>query len=246
MRRYHEERFPFPSPLRLQRELRLPRPPAWMIAALLVLLIVAAIPPVILLVQRGRISPFPRIQPLQDMANQPRYGPQAASTAFADGRAMRLPPPGTVARGRLAIDDHYFRGFAIRAQPQSGTQELHFFDGLPAQIKPDLELLERGRIAFNIACVVCHGEDGTGRGPLHVWAVQNNQARWVPPTSLLSNEVRERPDGHLYNTIRQGIRNMPPHADQLDVHDRWATVAYIRHLQATVAPGPPTSPASGE
>lgn len=242
MRRYHEERFPFPSPGRLWRELRLGRPPVWMLTFALLLLVAAAVPPALVVARRGAPSARPRVHLIQDMGVQPRFGPQAASAAFADGRAMRAPLPGTVARGRLAEDDHYYRGYTVRSDPQTGADELQFFTGLPDRITPGPELLARGRSAYEIACVVCHGADGSGRGPLHEWAARNGQTRWVPPTSLRNAEVRAREDGHLYNTIRNGIRNMPPHADQLSVPDRWAVVAYLRHLQANA---PPTRPSAG-
>lgn len=234
--RYHRESFPFPSPGRLRRELRLPRPPAWMLAAALLLVALAAIPLTYLLAARSAPSPSPRVHLIQDMGVQPKYGPQSPSAAFTDGRASRPPPPGTVARDRLADDDHYDRGYVVRTDPQTGEESHHFFTGLPARIERTDALLERGETAFQTMCRACHGADGDGRGPLHEWAVQNGQSRWVPPTSLLSEEIRERPDGHLYNTIRQGIRSMPPHADQLTVADRWAVIAYIRNLQQNAAP----------
>ena len=38
-------------------------------------------------------------------------------------------------------------------------------------------------------------------------------------------------DGHLFNTISNGIRNMPSYGSQIPVDDRWAVVAYVRALQ---------------
>jgi mono/diheme cytochrome c family protein len=69
------------------------------------------------------------------------------------------------------------------------------------------------------------------------------EGTWVPPTSLHDPTVLERPDGHLYNTIKNGIRNMPPYGPQIPTEDRWAIVAYVRALQrsqhATMADVPP-------
>ena len=49
--------------------------------------------------------------------------------------------------------------------------------------------------------------------------------------------------GHLFNTITNGIRNMPAYGSQIPVADRWAIVAYVRALQrsqdAGVADVPP-------
>ena len=55
--------------------------------------------------------------------------------------------------------------------------------------------------------------------------------------------MRNRPVGHLYNTITNGVRSMPAYAPQVAVEDRWAIVAYVRALQrsqrATVGDVPP-------
>ena len=45
-----------------------------------------------------------------DMYDQPRYEAQEASRFFADGKAARDPIPGTVARGWLREDSHFYRG----------------------------------------------------------------------------------------------------------------------------------------
>ena len=58
-----------------------------------------------------------------------------------------------------------------------------------------------------------------------------NTEGWVQPTSMLDPTVRDRPVGHIFNTITNGIRSMPPYGDQIAPADRWAIVAYIRALQ---------------
>jgi hypothetical protein len=43
-----------------------------------------------------------------------------------------------------------------------------------------------------------------------------------------------RPDGHIYNTIVNGIRNMGAYGSSIqDPTDRWAIVAYVRALQTS-------------
>ena len=39
------------------------------------------------------------------------------------------------------------------------------------------------------------------------------------------------PVGELFNTITNGIRNMPAYGRQIDVEDRWAIILYVRALQ---------------
>jgi hypothetical protein len=54
---------------------------------------------------------------------------------------------------------------------------------------------------------------------------------FLPPPSIHLPRLREAPDGHLFDVITNGIRNMPKYDHQIQVHDRWAIVAYIRALQ---------------
>jgi mono/diheme cytochrome c family protein len=37
--------------------------------------------------------------------------------------------------------------------------------------------------------------------------------------------------GHIYDTIKNGIRNMPAYGPQIAPEDRWAITAYVRALQ---------------
>jgi hypothetical protein len=46
----------------------------------------------------------------QDMHNQPRYKPLAATDFFGDGRSARPMVEGTVARGHLRIDTARYTG----------------------------------------------------------------------------------------------------------------------------------------
>src|SRR5215510_4116261 len=48
----------------------------------------------------------------QEMANEPRYKPLAASTFFEDGRSARDLVSGTVARGQLHLEEPLYTGRA--------------------------------------------------------------------------------------------------------------------------------------
>ena len=54
---------------------------------------------------------------------------------------------------------------------------------------------------------------------------------FLPPPSLHIDRLREAPDGHIYDVISNGIRNMPVYKHQIPVDDRWNIVAYVRALQ---------------
>jgi len=171
---------------------------------------------------RARFTPSTRtrIQVVPDMDSQPKFKAQVANPLFADGRAARLPVAGTVARGRLAADDLFFRGL---------TPDSTHCARLPVEITP--ELMARGRERFDIFCAVCHGASGNGRGLVHQHAEALAEGTWIAPSDLTSPLVAERPAGYLFAAITHGIRNMPGYGRQVRPADRWAIVAYLRALQ---------------
>ncbi|HVT89224.1 MAG TPA: cytochrome c [Tepidisphaeraceae bacterium] len=209
----------------------LPRPPFFMISILLILTVSTWIPLVVFARARVGKSPDPRVHLVQDMASQPKYKAQDPSDVFADGRAMRIQVPGTIAREQLHDDDHFDRGFTPVLNPTTKKIEPKFFEALPASVPLDEALLKRGQERFNIYCAVCHGLDGGGNGPINARAALHQEPKWVSPANLNSDAVRARPDGHLFNTITNGIRNMAGYGSQIPTRDRWAIVAYVRALQ---------------
>ena len=92
-------------------------------------------------------------------------------------------------------------------------------------------LLERGQERYEIFCAPCHGLAGYGDGMVAKTADGLQEGTWTPPSSFHTDLVRERPVGHLFNTVTHGIRNMPAHGPQIPVEDRWAVVAYVKALQ---------------
>jgi mono/diheme cytochrome c family protein len=202
------------------------RIPKFFIYAALILAVLAMIPPVLIARMRAVNRDLPRIQLQQDMGRQLRFSAQRPNPMFADGRAMRPKIEGTVARGEMRLDDHYYRGIV-------GND---WADAFPDAITVDMKLLERGRERYDIFCSICHGKAGHGDGMVHERASQlaatmRQGTSWVPPTSLHDLTVIEQPLGQIYNTITHGIRNMAAYGSQIPVEDRWAIVAYVRALQ---------------
>ena len=148
----------------------------------------------------------------QDMANQPRPKPLAASSFFKDGRASRPPVPGTVARGQLREDDHLYTG---RVNGELATT-------FPFAV--NRAVMERGRDRYGIYCTPCHGSLGDGRGMIVVRGMKQ-------PPSLHIDRLRESPPGHFFDVMTNGLGAMQDYSAQIHVEDRWAIVAYIRALQ---------------
>lgn len=179
---------------------------------------------------RVTTSNEPRIHIIADMDNQASFRKQEANPLFADGRAMRPPVPGTVARGEAELDDHLYRGLA----PDGAS----FADAFPASITVDRAFLERGQQRYTIHCAVCHGHSGYGDGVVQRRAVELVSKglpgmEWVAPTSYHTPNLREFPVGRLFHVITNGVRNMAPYGPQVAVEDRWAIAAYVKALQAS-------------
>jgi hypothetical protein len=150
-----------------------------------------------------------------NMDSQEKYKAQAEGKFFADGSAMRLPVPGTVAIGTLRHDSAYFFGIDSRGDTvESNPMEV------------TMELLERGQERYSIYCAPCHGASGDGQG-----AVFLRDKGMLPPSNYHEDRLRNAPDGHIFSVISNGIRNMPAYKYQIPVADRWAIVSYFRALQ---------------
>ncbi|MEW9857081.1 c-type cytochrome [Novosphingobium sp. M1R2S20] len=136
----------------------------------------------------------------QNMVQQPRYDPYEAAELFDRGMVFRHPPQGTIAREDL------IRMRAAKQPPMT------------------LALLERGRERYAIYCIVCHGPEGRGDGPV--------VERGFPhPPSLLEPRLRDAPAAHFYDVISNGYGIMYSYADRVSPQDRWAMAGYIRVLQ---------------
>ncbi|WP_428236183.1 c-type cytochrome [Gracilimonas sp.] len=164
---------------------------------------------------QGQLSEKPPIHPNMNMDQQPRVEAQEENNFFADGRAMRQPVDGTVARGLAKTDLAYYEGI-----DESGE----FIDYIPVDLTKSF--LYRGKERYEIYCAPCHGQTGAGDG-----IIMEGNYGYVPAPSYHDQRVRELSDGELYSAIYNGVRTMPSYSTLVPVEDRWAIVAYIRALQ---------------
>jgi len=148
----------------------------------------------------------------QDMHDAPRYEAFEASSTFADNRASRTPPVGTVPRGWLRQDEALYTG-KVAGQP---IEQFPF-----AIAHADLA---RGRQRFNIFCTPCHGQLGDGNGMV----VQRGLRQ---AASFHQDRLRQETIGYFFDVITNGFGAMPDYAAQIPVRDRWLIVAYVRALQ---------------
>ena len=147
--------------------------------------------------------------PFDWMWEQAKIKPQTSSTFFADGRGMRNPVPGTVARGHLP--------YLYKGMPDSSVK----FTANPLPVTP--EILEKGKSRFNTYCSPCHGYYGKGDSRLN--------GQFPNPPSLHSDKVRNWQDGNIFHVVMNGQNVMPSYAKQISSDDIWAIIHYIRALQ---------------
>ncbi len=149
---------------------------------------------------------------LQRMEVQSKYEYYETSEFFADGRAMRVPPEGTIPRERPVGNPGL----------STGRTNGQLVSAIPLEV--DRALLTLGQKKYNIVCAQCHGVLGDGAS-----VVAENMALRLPPSLL---ELSQRPAGHFYTAITEGYGVMPSFSGELDTKERWAVVAYVRALQA--------------
>lgn len=171
---------------------------------------------------RGTTSELPPIHPNPNMDVQEKFMAQRENPLFEDGRAMRMPIQGTVARGRFLETD------ADVVLHTGKDANGGYVSKNPLAITEDV--LKRGQNRFNIYCAPCHGAVGDGKGIVAVYGERS--AGYVVPANYHTDILRAQSDGYLYDVVSNGVNNMAGYASQIPkVNDRWAIVAYIRALQ---------------
>jgi hypothetical protein len=148
------------------------------------------------------------IQPFNWMDEQAKVVVQSGSDFFADGRGMRLPVEGTVARGFIPYP---FEG---------ETNPVQVLSNPTFPTKENLLLGERKYLTY---CSPCHGNYADGDSRL--------QGQFPNPPTLHSDRARNFEDGMIYHIITVGQNAMPSYASQVARDERWAIINYIRVLQ---------------
>ena len=166
---------------------------------------------------RGCSSSEPPVLINFSMFNQPKYKAQAKSDFFYDGKTMRQPVAGTIARGHLHEDLALVTGMDAGGQPLAKSP-----------VAADDALLARGAERYGIYCQPCHDERGEGKGVLFERAK-------VPTANLMDKRIVGMPDGQIFDTITNGKGLMASYRYPIVAHDRWAIIAYVRTMQKKTA-----------
>ena len=99
------------------------------------------------------------------------------------------------------------------------------------------ESLNRGQWVYATFCLVCHGENGRGDGPVAL--AGGGPFPGVP--SLVDPARPALSDGAIYALVvdaqRMGRGLMPRYGDRIHGTDRWDVVNYVRSLQLNARGG---------
>ena len=136
----------------------------------------------------------------------------AAQRFFRDGRSARPLLGRHGARGHLNDDASF-----IPAKAPTASRST-------ISVPCDKEVIQQGEQRYNIYCTPCHDRTGNGNGMI----VRRGYRK---PPSYHSDRLRQVPNGYIFDVITNGFGAMPDYAAQIQPHDRWAIVAYIRALQ---------------
>jgi mono/diheme cytochrome c family protein len=153
-----------------------------------------------------------------DMADQPRQKPQRADL-FGNRPTGMLEPP----QGAVAINETPYP-FAQNEADKAGEMLKN-----PLSASP--EVLAHGQFMYENVCITCHGPKGAGDGIV--------TQLFPKPPSLMTQKVRDWPDGQLFHRPMRGQNSMPSHARQVDTRDIWSIVHYIRKMQKELPVAPP-------
>jgi mono/diheme cytochrome c family protein len=83
---------------------------------------------------------------------------------------------------------------------------------------------ERGVLVYQNFCTPCHGPTMGGDGAV---ALRGYPA----PPNLRGEKSMTLAEGQMFHILTFGQKNMPSHASQLSVDDRWSVISYVRALQ---------------
>jgi hypothetical protein len=107
----------------------------------------------------------------------------------------------------------------------------------------DGPMVRRGQERYGIYCTPCHGGVGDGRGLVFLRSAAGPTVRatqYPQPANLHDDRIRHIPDGQLYATIANGVRNMPGYSAQIPgerpLGDRRVCARAPAQLRSTMEP----------
>ena len=165
---------------------------------------IRAITVLLLLGQTGLSWGFPWDQ---DMVDQPGAKPQRSPAPAEPGSVPivggeTLPAPTT----NVGMDEAKDAAAAV-----------------PNPVPATVESLARGKYLYEMNCLVCHGPQGRGEGPVGKKFITK------APVDFNDDYTQDQADGQLFFTLTRGRELMPFYRDALNAEERWNVINYVNH-----------------
>ncbi len=148
-----------------------------------------------------------------DMEKSVAYETWSVNPNLPEGKTMTGPVEGTVATHEYAY------GFEKTPEDELKAASLK-------NPKAESNDAERAKLLYDRFCLLCHGENGDGKGFLFT----SGKYPMAPP-DYHAERALEKSDGELFHNIRAGYGVMGAYGAQMSIEDSWQLVNYIRHLQ---------------
>ena len=85
------------------------------------------------------------------------------------------------------------------------------------------ESIARGKVFYETNCLVCHGAEGLGDGPVGQKFVEK------APVDLNDAYTQDQAVGQLFFTLTRGRAKMPFYRDALSPAERWDVINYVKN-----------------
>jgi hypothetical protein len=155
---------------------------------------------------------------------------------FANGLNAQKAPEGTVPRSESWYAEEAYAPYiypnTLEGYELAGAELKSPLDNAASNDKGfncTEETFQRGKVLYEIHCVMCHGANGNGQGVL----VQKGAYGGVPAYNTLKNpDGSYMPAGKMFHSLTWGKNSMGSYASQMTQRERWEVICYIQKFQA--------------
>ncbi len=165
----------------------------------------------LIVARRNFNKPNIRLFTFEDMVNTVADQTQSPNAVLPHGQTDQPPVPHTVPHNKKIL-------WYLESLKKGPTA----FDNMKDPFKRSYAVMQRGRFVFETFCFPCHGQYGTGDGPV---------AKVFPPFQFSAATAAEKlSEGQIFGIITFGKPPMPSYAAQISPDDRWKVALYVKDL----------------
>jgi mono/diheme cytochrome c family protein len=163
---------------------------------------------------------------MPDMAYSRAYETYSVTDSMREDLAKKgihfsnVPVAGTIKRGELFP-------FLIE-KDKDGDTTNYFASRAVKNPLTSFDTVEAERL-YLVNCAICHGPKMDGNGPLYKGGDGPFAAK--PATLVGDARYESMPEGQMYYSVTYGKNKMGSYASQLNTHQRWMVIGYIKSKQ---------------